>query len=275
MSRSLYRMALLCVLGTLTLLVGCGLTPATRYVTIMPEPPSTTVTIAESMFTPFILVVAPGTAVMWHNSDPVAHTVATTPESTAYLNTLTVNQSIPAGGMASITFSQPGLYHYYDPTVSDWNADFGRVAPRQGEPHFPMPMEGMIYVTGTISQLPAHAANSVIYLHDRIATNILAVRTGGTVSWHNYDTDPHFLLPVLGWDAPVNPVDIGINNLLGADAAPPDGETRTITFSTHGLYYYYCQTHAAVDPIYLRAVARQMASEYPIPMEGWVLVSGN
>jgi len=135
-------------------------------------------------------------------------------------------------------------------------------------------MDGIIWVQGSIPNLPMTARNYVVHLRDQIALNFVAVRTGGTVTWHNYDTDAHFFQPVLGWDAPINPADIGINNLEGSDEVPPDGGSRSITFDKPGLYYYYCFTHAAIDPVLLRVYAKEMASEYPIPMEGFVLVTG-
>ena len=254
------------------LLVSCGTPPVSNTTLLATDAPTHMVAIKTDEYAPFIMVVAQGGAVVWQNQDAVAHQIVTTPEQRSYLNLTPINLDLAPGATQTVLFSQPGLYHYYDPTVSDWNQQFGRVAPRKGTPLFPLTMEGMIYVQGAIPNLPDHETNSVAYLHDRVDKNIVAVRQGGMVSFHNFDTDPHFFLPVLGWDAPVNPVDIGLNNLLGANDAPPDGETRAITFTAPGLYYYYCYIHADIDPVRLRAVAHTDASEYPFPMEGWVLV---
>lgn len=261
------------IVFSLSLLAGCGAVGPAHTTLSIADPPANVVDITQDQFAPFILVAPPGGAIMWHNHDHVSHTIAATPEHQSYLNAVPLALAVPPGGMVTARLMQPGLYHYYDSTVSDWSDRFARVTPRVGKADFPLTMEGMIFVPGSIPNLPDAATNAILFQHDEIVKNILAIHTGGTVSWHNYDTDAHFLLPVLGWDAPINPIDIGINNLLGSDAAPPDGQTRSITFTTPGLYYYYCYNHAVINPVLLRAYAKPMASEYPIPMEGWVLVA--
>jgi len=227
----------------------------------------------EDVFAPFILPTQPHSTITWHNNDPVSHSITTTPEHASYLNPQSMAVTIGAGQSAKLTFEQPGIYHYYDASFSTWNADFQRLVPLTGVPKFPLTMEGIIWVQGAISGLPKTAKNSVIFLHDRVESNFVAIATGGTVTWHNYDTDAHFFQPILGYDAPINPVDIGINNLRGANDVPPIGESKSLTFTTPGLYYYYCFTHAKIDPVLLRSVAMPMASEYPVPMEGFVLVT--
>lgn len=57
-------------------------------------------------------------------------------------------------------------------------------------------------------------------------------------------------------------------------AGKPGGETITIIFSKPGLYYYYCANHALVNKDWHRVQAFKQASEYPIPMEGFILVVG-
>ncbi len=98
--------------------------------------------------------------------------------------------------------------------------------------------------------------------------------TGGTVTWHNGDTDTHFIDAVYGWSRPINPIDIGPNQIKGTDEAPPNGGSLTLHFATPGLYYYYCSSHAGVNRQWHRASAQEDASEAPIPMEGFVLVVG-
>ncbi len=241
---------------------------------LVDEPDTVIVPQSQDVFAPFIVPVQPHTTVTWHNEDSVAHVVVTTPERSAFLNTQSFSLTIAPHQTASFTFAQPGLYHYYDNRFSTWSDSYQRVAPNKGVPKYPETMEGVIWVQGNIPNLPSAARNYVVHLRDQIALNFVAVRTGGTVTWHNYDTDAHFFQPVLGWDAPINPADIGINNLEGSDEMPPDGGSRSITFDKPGLYYYYCFTHAAIDPVLLRVYAKNMASEYPIPMEGFVLVTG-
>src|SRR5207249_6834653 len=62
-----------------------------------------------------------------------------------------------------------------------------------------------------------------------------------SVSWHNFDTDPHFiaLVPGLstasnGAQTDINPVDIGVNRIAGTDDVP-GGDTITVIFSKPGL----------------------------------------
>ena len=243
--------------------------------TLISVPNTVTIPQGQDVFTPFILVVQPHVAVVWHNDDTVAHVVLTTPEQSNFLNQQSLSLTVVPHQSASFTFDQPGLYHYYDTGFATWSTDYQRVAPNKGVPKYPIEMDGVIWVQGNIAGLPQAANNQVINLKDQIATNFLAIQTGGTVTWHNFDTDAHFFQPVLGYDVPINPMDIGINNLRGSDAFPPDGESKSITFTMPGLYYYYCFTHAAIDPVLLRAYAKDSASEYPIQMEGFVLVTGS
>jgi plastocyanin len=109
---------------------------------------------------------------------------------------------------------------------------------------------------------------------DDFKTDFLAITQGGTVSWHNGDTDTHYIDAVYGWSRPINPVDIGPNQVKGTDDAPPKGGSITIHFTMPGLYYYYCSSHANVNLQWHRTAAQKDASEAPIPMEGFVLVMG-
>ncbi len=260
------------------LLAGCGpSSPATGTTDagLASAPNTITMLRGQDVFDPFILQVQPGATVTFHNADVTAHTIVTTPESSGFLNLTTFSLTVASGQSATLALSQPGLYHYYDNTVGSWSTGYNRVMPDQGIPRYPMAMEGVIWVQGNIAGLPSHAFNYVVHLKDQIAINFLAIQTGGTVTWHNYDTDAHFFQTVLGWGAPINPVDVGINNLRGSDLVPPNGESKSITFTQPGLYYYFCFTHSQVDPNLLRVFAKSFASEYPIPMEGFVLVTGS
>lgn len=233
----------------------------------------TTVTIPKNqdMFAPFILVVPLNATVTWHNEDTVAHVVATTPQQSHFLNRETFSLHVPANQQVQFTFKEAGLYHYYDSTMSSWNTMLFRVAAHSGTPHFPLAMDGIIWVQGAISDLPTAAVNSVIAGHDEFASEFLAIDQPGGVSWHNFDADPHFVGLVAGWSGQVNPTDIGLYRIAGTDDIA-GGATVTVLFNTPGLYYYYCRNHDQVDPLTHRAKALPMASEYPIPMEGFVLV---
>ncbi len=244
--------------------------------------PLTTVTISRSqdVFEPFILKVQPNTTVTWQNNDSVAHVFITTPDQSTFLNVEAFSLQVAAGGRVHFTFKQPGLYHYYDTTVATWNAADARVAAKEGVPHFPLAMDGVIWVQGPISNLPSGATNHIPNGHDEFVSEFIALRPG-LVAWHNLDTDPHFLSDVLGWpelgntsQAGINPADIGINRIDGT-ATGPGGDTINLLFSTPGLYYYYCTNHARINATLHRAEALTGVSEFPIPMEGFVLVVGS
>jgi hypothetical protein len=70
----------------------------------------------------------------------------------------------------------------------------------------------------------------------------------------------------------INPTDLGINRIVGTDDVL-GGDTIAVIFSKPGLYYYYCVNHARIDAATHRAEAFKLASEYPIPMEGFILVT--
>ena len=242
-----------------------------------PVVPDATVVIpqGQDLFVPFILTVPLHTKVIWRNDDVVEHEVITTEQQSNFLNPQFVSLRIPAGEQSQFTFNQAGLYHYYEPSLSTWNATVSRVAANKGTPHFPLAMDGVIWVQGAISGLPTSAINHVIAGHDEFAQEFVAIQQPGGVTWHNFDSDPHFVGLVEGWSSsssPVNPADIGLYRIAGTDDTP-GGATATVLFDTPGLYYYYCRNHDVVDPLTHRAQALPMASEYPVPMEGFVLVT--
>lgn len=244
--------------------------------------PLTTVTISRSqgVFEPFILKVQPNTTVTWRNNDRVAHVFMTTPDQSPFLNVEAFSLHVAAGGRVHFTFRQPGLYHYYDTTMATWNAAVARVAAKNGVPHFPLAMDGVIWVQGPISNLPSGATNHIPDGHDDFASEFIALKTG-LVAWHNLDTDPHFISVVAGWSVPdspsqagINPADVGLNRIDGT-ATVPGGDTINLLFRTPGLYYYYCANHTRINTTLHRVEALPVASEYPIPMEGFVLVVGS
>jgi plastocyanin len=238
--------------------------------------PLTTVTIpqGEDVFEPFILTVSPNTTVTWQNKDTVAHTIITTPNQNNFLNLDAFSLNVGPGQSVKFTLKMTGLYHYYDNTMAKWDTTDMRVAANKGVPHYPIAMDGVIWVQGPISNLPSGGTNRIPNNHDDFVTEFLAVNQGGTVSWHNFDTDPHFLAEVPDLQAPINPAELGINRIAGTDEVP-GGDTVTLIFNTPGLYYYYCANHAKIDAPLHRAEALKNASEFPIPMEGFVLVVGN
>jgi len=237
--------------------------------------PSAAVTIPQDqeLFDPFVLPVRLNTTVTWHNSDTLLHTVESTPDQTPFLTIQSFTLTLPAGKSASFTFTKPGLYHYYDNTMARWDIATSRVAANKDVPNYPLAMDGVIWVQGFVGDLPSGATNHIPASHDDFATEFVAITDVGTVSFHNLDTDPHFVALVPDLPAPLNPGEIGINRIGGTDDVQ-GGETITIIFNKPGWYYYYCANHALVNKDWHRAQAFKQASDYPIPMEGFILVVG-
>jgi plastocyanin len=48
---------------------------------------------------------------------------------------------------------------------------------------------------------------------DDFTSDFLAIQQGGTVSWHNADTDAHFVSAVPGWSGLINAMNIGVQLL--------------------------------------------------------------
>ncbi|MGH2510913.1 MAG: cupredoxin domain-containing protein, partial [Ktedonobacteraceae bacterium] len=199
---------------------------------------SVTIPLGQELFSPFIRVVQPGVPVVWHNADRIAHTIVTTSEHSSFLNSQAFSLHIPVGRTATFTFTKAGIYDYFDTTQATWNRQDQRVAANKGVPNYPLAMEGIIWVQGPIAGLPQKALNSIPG-KDEYAKDFVAITRGGMVSWHNLDTDDHFVSLVPGWLKPINPSDLGVIQIKGTNAHP-GGETKTLTFSTPGLYYYYC-----------------------------------
>jgi plastocyanin len=196
----------------------------------------------------------------------------TTWDQSTFLNPQAFSLTAAAGQKVSFTFTEPGLYDYFDNTQARWDDKDQRVKAHTGVPNFPLAMEGIIWVQGHISGLPSSETNIIPKGEDDFTTDFIAITRGGTVSWHNSDTDKHFVALVYGWSAPINAADIGPSQIKGTEDAPPSGGSTSIKFNTPGLYYYYCSAHADVNLTWHRAQAHKDASEAPIPMEGFVLV---
>jgi plastocyanin len=235
---------------------------------------SVTIPRAQDLFEPFILAIAPHTLVTWQNNDTITHRFTTTPDHKTFLNPQSFSLTLVAGKSIQFTFTQPGLYHYYDTAAATWNTTFSRVAATKGTPHFPLAMDAVIWVRGPISGLPSTAINHIPEGHDEFASEFIAISSPGAASWHNFDEDPHFFGIVPNWPAPINPVDVGLYRMAGTQDVP-GGQTVTILFNMPGLYYYYCRNHDVIDVTTNRARPLTKASEYPLPMEGFVLVVGN
>jgi plastocyanin len=244
-------------------------TPVTK------PPPAATVDIPrdQDVFDPFVLTVKLNTTVLWKNDDTVVHTIITTPDQSSFLNIQAFLLNIAPGQNAKFTFTKSGLYHYYDNTMARWDPTTSRVAPDKRVPDYPLAMDGVIWVQGFIGNLPSGATNHIPAGHDDFASEFTAINDIGTVSFHNYDTDPHLVALVPDLPAPLNPAEMGVNRIDGTDDVSGGG-TITLVFNTPGLYYYYCVNHALISKGWHRAQAFKAASEYPIPMEGFILVVG-
>lgn len=262
--------------GTL-LLAGCHGSQSNRSLSVLihraPAFPRATITIprAQMLFTPFLLAIHPGTRVTWQNEDTVAHVIATTSSRKAFLNPQAFRLSVAAGRMIMFAFTRPGLYLYADPTQASWNSTDQRVSAHVGVPNYPLAMEGVIWVQGPVAGLSS-STTVTIPGRDEFSPDVVAIPQGGSVTWRNADQDEHIVAPVPGWPAPINPVTLGPIVLKGTRARPGEN-TQQRTFSTPGLYYYYCPRHASIQHTWKRAQAHKDASQAPIPMEGLLLVT--
>jgi plastocyanin len=255
---------------SVALLAGCG--PANPAAAAAKA--AVSIPAGQLVFVPFIVTVQPHGVVTWTNGDSVAHTITTTPDRTPYLNPAALALTVAPGKSASVTFTTPGLYDYFDPAEATWDSVEHRVAARRGVRAFPLAMEGVIWVPGPIRGLPATATDPIPG-KDEFTSDFLAIRQGGTIAWYNADADDHVVEQVPGWGGGVNPAPTAIGAIAGTNAAPPNGEAKATTYDTPGLYYYYCSAHASVQPTWHRAMAHPDASENPLPMEAFVLVAPN
>jgi len=277
MSLRLSRLILLfALLAGALLLAGCRGSHGNSSLTVVRNPfvplrATVTIPRGQMLFSPYILVIRPGTRVTWQNEDTVVHTIVTTLSSKAFLNPQVVRLSVPPGKSIAFAFTKPGLYNYFDPTQADWNGLDQRVAAHKGVPNYPLAMEGIIWVQGPLGGLPSAVTNTIPG-RDDFSQDFTALPKGGTITWRNTDKDTHAIAWVPGWQAPINPVNPGPLEIKGTDAQPGGGSAK-LTLTTPGLYYYYCPTHASVNPTWKRAQADKDASEAPIPMEGFLLVT--
>jgi plastocyanin len=245
---------------------------ATAQQTATAQAAATTVTIPQGheLFSPFILVVQPGTKVTWQNNDTSPHTIMTTSDHNSFLNPESFSLNAAAGQQTTFTFSQPGIYDYYDNTQAKWNSAYKRVAANKGVPDFPLAMEGVIWVQGAISGLPSSVSNGMPDA-DIFTTDFVAISQGGTVTWTNTDGEEHFVVLVSGWSKPINPM----ATTTPLISLPGHGMKKSFTFQQPGLYYYYCIAHAHIIPTWHRAATHGSNRVYPLPMEGFVLVGGS
>jgi plastocyanin len=275
MHKDLQRLHVALVIGMLcaVFLAACGGAVSNNPGHQKPSTQTASVLIlkGQELFVPFVLTIQPHTTVVWQNNDAVSHTFLTTWDHSAFLNVEPFSLVVAPGQTTSFTFTKPGVYDYFDNVQARWDVTDHRVESNKRSPNFPLAMEGVIWVQGPIEGL-AHSAKDIIPEgKDDFTSDFIATSRGGTVIWRNQDTDTHFISLVPGWSTPINPSTIGVIQIDGKDSAHPSGGTMSVTFSTPGLYYYYCSAHASINTTWHRAQAHQDASEFPIPMEGFIL----
>lgn len=261
-----------------------GASTGTTAATTPTTPPSPIITIdpTSKLFVPFITVVDPaseGSSVTFTNTDGVAHDVVSVPlaapSEAAFVNpTGKIKRVMAAGQSITLNFSKPGIYDVYDDTQATIDPTFKRAKPIANTAGFPYAAEAVIWVKGTIPGLPKKAKNQVLAGQDDFFMPFNAITAGGSVTWHNFDADKHYVTDPGTFGPNINPMKFGdgLNMINGTADAPPNGGEVTLTFTTPGLYYYFCSAHATFDPGLLRDQADPSASIYPIPMDGFVLV---
>ncbi len=233
---------------------GAALAPGWRQVTAQATGTNHIVTMPGDRFVPFALTIDVGDSVTWQNTDADAHTVVTVPgEAPAPLNL-----SVPAGASATFTFTVPGVYHDYCNLHAEVDAATSQVAslPTVDDPS--EPMEGVILVQGTLPGAPA--SSTVGIPGDRFSPFLTIVKTGGTVIWDNADSDAHSVDTVPG-NAPL---------LLNLPLAA--GTRKSFTFSTPGLYWYFCSLHGEWDAANGQVSALPATDAPNEPMMGVVAV---
>ncbi len=116
-----------------------------------------TIPQGQELFVPFILAVQPNTIVTWQNDDTISHTIMTTWDQSNFLNPQAFSLTAAAGQTVSFTFTRPGIYDYFDHAKARWVDADRRVKADARVPHFPLAMEGIIWVQGSIRGLPSAA----------------------------------------------------------------------------------------------------------------------
>lgn len=184
--------------------------------------------------------------------------------------------TVPSNGTARLTLTKPGTYHYYDANtahVIDYQAAGDVVHTLPSAPNPDLPDQGWIIVPGRAG-VPYDVYINVPAAHDLMAPDAIAVRVGGSVTIHNYDSDAHNLVT-----DPADPTGAAFE-LLGTDGEPSiHGAERRITFTKAGLYHVYCSIHAKMvgrEGKWQVVIPRDnTATGYADmePMEAWILVT--
>ena len=231
---------------------------------------SVAVTTAVPVFTPRVVLARQGQSIVFHNSTGQPLQVTSAPHNPAAFSL-----TVAAGGSAHLTLRTPGLYHFYDAAtahVTDFAAASDVIRALPGAPNPDLPNQGWIVVPGP-GGVPLEDHLMVPSQNDLFAPMVGVVRVGGSVIFHNHDTDPHNLVT-----DPADPTGVAFE-LLGTDGEPSiGGAERRITFTEPGLYHFYCTIHSRIVGRvggWQVVVPRDShATGYPDhnPMQSWVLV---
>ncbi len=120
---------------------------------------------------------------------------------------------------------------------------------------------GAAVVYGVGASAVGAAGITVTIPGDSYLPPAVTIDVGQTVTWVNKDTDPHVTTSVPG--APVS-----------FTLVHQPGKSTSYTFSKAGVYPYYCLDHATFNTTLRRVAARKEADQFPVAMEGLVVVRG-
>jgi plastocyanin len=102
--------------------------------------------------------------------------------------------------------------------------------------------------------------NTVAMPGDYFSPAALTVNSGDTVTFKNQDSDPHTITSVPG------------SSPGGLNLTLKPGDSQQYSFSTPGLYWYYCTVHAKFDAATGQVAALSTVDNPSEPMEGFILV---
>ncbi len=241
------------ILGGVSVLAAVMLAAASTPAATVRAAGTATVTMPADRFVPFAQTVNAGDTVTWQNKDTDLHTVVSVPGNAPEALNLTVK----SGATGSFAFTKPGVYWYYCNVHAKWDAEKNQVEALPTVDNPAEPMEGAILVLGAGQ---AAAPAQVVAPGDLFNPVITTVTAGAAITWQNNDTDLHTVTSVP-------------NNAPAAiDLTVKAGASASMTFTTPGLYWYYCKVHATWDAE-AGQVAANPTSDYPSePMMGLVAV---
>jgi plastocyanin len=240
---------------------------------VSPErlPASQTVTLTTGgSFTPRAAVLATGGSVTFYNGtrDRVDLRSAALSPSAFFI-------SLPARARATVRFTRPGLYHYYDSLTARPLHVVANNEVIQNITGSGAQLEtGSPAREGWVAVLPAppglQAQLSVPSGQDLFAPKALVTVVGSSIVVSNHDQDAHnFVID------PASPSGAAFM-LDGTDAEPPSGWQRVLVVQQAGLYHVYCTMHTQVIRVvdgWHVVTPRPKASGYRDhnPMEAWII----